>query len=159
MINDDTDYQYENDLETMKTLLIEQICPGTVITRMTRTFRAEDDKIWAIHINRSASEARDYFFRDEVTCETLRASGHRLCFKNIRDIRDFLAFFDERMKEEADRLDAYCDEAYSPAKKEMLALALKSIMAPVIEERLEVNPLTDEEVPVLTRHLNFIDKE
>lgn len=158
-MSEERDYQYENDLEFLKIELQERVSPGAIIRRMTMPFRHENDHVYAIHVNRSASEERDFFFRDKVECATLFASGHRFCFKNIRDIRDFLAFFDERLEAEHKRIDGFCDVAYPIDQQEKLKEALAAVMDPLEEGRVEVCDLMDREVTSLSRLDNFRDKE
>ena len=158
-MSEEKDLQYKNDLELMKIQLNERISPEWVIKRMTNQFRADDDHVYAIHINRSASEDRNFFYRDIVKCDTLFASGHRLCFKSLRDMRDFLSFYDARFEQERKRTEEYCNSSYPIDKKEKLAADLKAVMDPVFEERLTVLEFEDAEVASITRHLNFADKE
>jgi hypothetical protein len=158
-MSDERDFQYENDLEMVKLRYMEEISSNQIVKRMTNQFRHEDDHVYAITVNRSASEARDYFYRDIVKCDTLWASGHRFCFKNLRDIRDFLEFFEERFGEECKRIEDYCDDAYPDTKKAQLAVALQAVVDPVCEERFAVCDLLDKEVVAIARHTNYRDKE
>jgi hypothetical protein len=148
------DQQHENDIDILKEQAKDRIMPESIISKITQPFRHQNDHIYAVHINRSASCERDYYYTDIVKSEVLWSSGHRLCFKSIRDIRDFLSFYDQRMSMEFELLDTYyeSDHYKKPAN---VKEELTNVMRLVTEERVRVDGYRDEEVVGLAKHENW----
>lgn len=97
------------------------------LSNVCRTWRRDDDHVFAVHVERPLS-GPNYFFLHKVQSPSLFDSGHRLCFKNLKDIRDFMEHIDAVKERDLETTAGYYETWTTQALDKFLAFSTYRVL-------------------------------